>query len=81
MGHTHEVALQLLRQDGTPQYSNSGTWTKIISNNPGEGLLHEEQESVFVQIRKTAGDRLDLMKWKDEIDSAEEAKLFNSRPS
>jgi predicted phosphodiesterase len=75
-GHTHEVDLHLLTPIGKAEYSNSGTWTKIFSSNPAERLLHEEHESVFVQILKDETNKLELLKWRDDIGLAERVKLF-----
>ena len=79
IGHTHEVDLAVLNHDGKVEYSNSGTWTKIFSSNPGERLLHEDHESIFVQILKDEGDKLELMKWRDELGQGERVKLFDKR--
>jgi len=79
IGHTHEVDLAVLNHDGKVEYSNSGTWTKIFSTNPGERLLHEDHESIFVQILKDQGDKLELMKWRDELGQGERVKLFDKR--
>jgi len=76
MGHTHEVDLQLLNPDKRAEYSNSGTWTKIFSSDPGERLLQEEHEAVFIQILKDEGNRLEVMKWRDELGQGERVKLF-----
>jgi UDP-2,3-diacylglucosamine pyrophosphatase LpxH len=75
-GHTHEADLCLLNPNGREEYSNSGTWTKIFSDNPTERLLHEEHESIFVQILKDDGDKLELLKWRDDISLGERVKLF-----
>jgi UDP-2,3-diacylglucosamine pyrophosphatase LpxH len=75
-GHTHEVDLHLLSPSEKIEYSNSGTWTKIFSNNPTERLLHEEQESIFVQILKDEANKLELLKWRDDIGLGERVKLF-----
>jgi UDP-2,3-diacylglucosamine pyrophosphatase LpxH len=76
-GHTHEVDLQLLNPNGKAEYSNSGTWTKIFSSNPTERLLHEDHESVFVQILKDDANKLDLLKWRDDLGLGERVKLFD----
>jgi hypothetical protein len=75
-GHTHEADLLSLSHDAGSEYANSGTWTKIFSNNPAERLLHEEQESVFIRILKDEGDKLELMKWRDELGRGERVNLF-----
>jgi len=78
-GHTHEADLLSLSYDAGAEYTNSGTWTKIFSNNPAERLLHEEQESVFIRILKDEGDKLELMKWKDDLREGERVKLFSEK--
>jgi UDP-2,3-diacylglucosamine pyrophosphatase LpxH len=76
-GHTHEVDLHLLTPTGKAEYSNSCTWTKIFSKIPAEKLLHEEHESIFVQILKDDDDKLELLKWRDDIGLGERVKLFD----
>jgi hypothetical protein len=75
-GHTHEADLWVLSRDGKHEYSNSATWTKIFSENPGDRLLHEEQESVFIQILRDGNHRLELLRWKDELGRGERVSLF-----
>lgn len=75
-GHTHEADLWALLRDGKAEYANAATWTKIFSNNPGDRLLHEEQESVFVQILKDEDNRVELLKWKEELGRGERVNLF-----
>ena len=75
-GHTHEADLLSLSYDGGAEYVNSGTWTKIFSTNPAERLLHEEQESVFIRILKDEGDKIELMKWRDDLREGERVRLF-----
>jgi UDP-2,3-diacylglucosamine pyrophosphatase LpxH len=77
-GHTHEVDLHLLNANGKTEYSNSGTWTKIFTDNPTEKLLHEEHESIFVQILKDDANKLELLKWRDDIGQGERVKLFDN---
>ncbi|UCG65636.1 MAG: hypothetical protein JSW12_00835, partial [Deltaproteobacteria bacterium] len=59
-GHTHKG-----RREG--EYINSGTWTTILSSTPSERLINEESEFVFVQILKDEGNKLELMKWRDDL--------------
>lgn len=81
-GHTHKADLLPLSSDGKGEYINAGTWTKIFSRNPGESLLREEQESVFVQILRDEGDRLELMRWRDDLGQGERVNLFEEmRPN
>lgn len=75
-GHTHEADLLSLPYGIRAEYANSGTWTRIFSTNPAEKLLHEEQESVFVQILKDEGNKIELMKWRDDLRESERVKLF-----
>lgn len=76
MGHTHEVDLHLLNPDKRAEYSNSGTWTKIFSSDPGERLLQEEHEAVFIQILKDEGNKVEVMKWRDDLGAGQRVKLF-----
>ena len=76
-GHTHEVDLHLLNPGEKSEYSNSGTWTKIFSSKATERLLHEEHESIFVQILKDDANKLELLKWRDDIGLGERVKLFD----
>jgi UDP-2,3-diacylglucosamine pyrophosphatase LpxH len=80
-GDTHKVDLHLLDPNGKAEYSNSGTWTKIFSSNPTERLLHEDHESVFVQILKDDANKLELLKWRDDIGIGERVKLFEKAQS
>jgi UDP-2,3-diacylglucosamine pyrophosphatase LpxH len=76
MGHTHGVDLCSLTPDGKSEYANSGTWTTIFSENPEERLLHEEKEFVFVEILKDEGNRLELLKWRDDSACCDRVNLF-----
>jgi predicted phosphodiesterase len=78
-GHTHEVDLLSLASHRGAEYVNSGTWTVIFSTDPAERLLRKEQESVFVQILRDEDDKLELMKWKDELGRGERVNLFEKR--
>ncbi|NIS59667.1 MAG: hypothetical protein GTO13_02860 [Proteobacteria bacterium] len=78
-GHIHKADLFSQSYDVGAEYANSGTWTKIFINNPAEGLLREEQESVFVRILKDEGNKLELMKWRDDIRKGERVKLFEQK--
>ena len=75
-GHTHEADLCSLSSDAEAEYVNSGTWTKIFSSDPAETLLREEQECVFAQILKDEDNKLELMKWKNELGRGERVNLF-----
>jgi UDP-2,3-diacylglucosamine pyrophosphatase LpxH len=76
-GHTHRADLHILSPGGKAEYANSGTWTKIFSNNPTDRLLNEQQEFVFVQILKDEGNKLLLMRWTDAIGRGERLNLFD----
>jgi UDP-2,3-diacylglucosamine pyrophosphatase LpxH len=75
-GHTHETDLWSMSKNGKAEYTNSATWTKIFSENPGDRLLHDEQESVFIQILKDEGNKLELLKWKGELGRGDRVSLF-----
>ena len=75
-GHTHDADLRVPAGSGEREYVNAGTWTKIFSQSPGDRLLREEQESVFVEILKDEENRMELMKWKDELGCGERVHLF-----
>ena len=75
-GHTHDADLYLFPSQENAEYANSGTWTKIFSTSPTERLLRDEQESVFIQILRDENDRLELLKWKDELGRGERVNLF-----
>jgi UDP-2,3-diacylglucosamine pyrophosphatase LpxH len=75
-GHTHDSDLFLFHSRGNAEYANSGTWAKIFSSNPAERLMHDEQESVFVQISRDEGNKLELMKWRDDLGRGERVNLF-----
>jgi UDP-2,3-diacylglucosamine pyrophosphatase LpxH len=75
-GHTHEADLCSLPRPDFAEYANAGTWTKIFCNSPADRLLKEEQESVFVQILKDEENRLELLKWKEELGCGERVPLF-----
>ena len=75
-GHTHGADLFVLPSHIKAEYANSGTWTKIFTSSPAQRLLHDEQESVFVQILRDEGDKLELMKWRDDLGRGERVNLF-----
>jgi len=76
-GHTHYADLLGLSPNANAEYANSGTWTKIFSTNPAERLLHDEQESVFVQVLRDEKDRFELMRWRDDLGLGERVNLFD----
>lgn len=70
MGHTHNPDLQ--RLDNGREYFNTGTWTRVFSEE--ERLLREDVEFTFLEgVRKDEQLSLKLMKWDDE---AEEPRLL-----
>ncbi|MEO0248926.1 MAG: hypothetical protein ABIN58_05160 [candidate division WOR-3 bacterium] len=78
-GHTHNADLQAIKPDWSAEYVNSGTWVKTFSHDLSDRLLHEEQESVFVRILKSEGDKMELLKWREDIDDATRVNLFERR--
>jgi UDP-2,3-diacylglucosamine pyrophosphatase LpxH len=76
LGHTHDPDLSGLPNDKerVSEYVNSGTWTKVFSEE--ERLLREEKEFVYVQILKRYKPKMDLLKWKDELGQGERVNLF-----
>jgi UDP-2,3-diacylglucosamine pyrophosphatase LpxH len=75
-GHTHAPDLRGLPSDRErmSEYVNSGTWTKILSEE--ERLLREEKEFVYAQILKQPNPKMELLKWKDELGEGERVNLF-----
>jgi UDP-2,3-diacylglucosamine pyrophosphatase LpxH len=74
MGHTHDTALRQLQNGG--EYFNTGTWTKVFSNE--ERLVREESELVFVQaIRHADGLKVKLLKWNDPANEPRLVKLLS----
>jgi UDP-2,3-diacylglucosamine pyrophosphatase LpxH len=78
-GHTHNADLRATKPDWSAEYVNSGTWTKIFSNDMRDRLLHEEQESVFVRLLKSENNKMELLKWREDIDDAAWVNLFERR--
>ncbi len=77
-GHTHDPDLRGLPSDSERkgEYVNSGTWTKVFSED--ERLLREEKELVYVQILKRDEPKMELLKWKDELGEGERVNLFEN---
>jgi hypothetical protein len=72
MGHTHDADLQSF---GEAEYFNTGTWTKVFSEE--ERLIRDDIEYVFVQgLREEAGLQLRLMEWDDATQEPRLLKLF-----
>ena len=77
MGHTHDAELHVLGEDGgrNKEYFNTGTWTKVVSEE--EQLIRKPVEFVFVQgLRKKDGLKLKLLEWNDGAGEPRLLKLF-----
>jgi len=76
LGHTHDPDLKGLPNDKERigEYVNSGTWTKVFSEE--ERLLREEKEFVYVQILKKPKPKMELLKWNDKLGEGERVNLF-----
>ncbi len=73
MGHTHNTDLRQLSNGG--EYFNTGTWTKVFSEE--ERLVREENELVFVQgTRSEEGLKVKLLKWNDAANEPRLVKLL-----
>lgn len=74
MGHTHDADLQSAGKNGE-EYFNTGTWTKVFSEE--ERLIRDDLEFVFVEgVRSEAGLQLKLMRWDDPAQEPQLLKLF-----
>jgi len=75
-GHTHDPDLRGLPSDKerTGEYINSGTWTIISSEE--ERLLREEKEFAYIEVLKEPKQKIELLKWKDELGKGERLNLF-----
>jgi UDP-2,3-diacylglucosamine pyrophosphatase LpxH len=83
MGHTHDADLSPLDRPGR-EYFNTGTWTKVFSDE--ERLIRNDVEFVFLEgMRRREGElRLRLMEWDDPAGEPRLLKLFEDgevRPS
>jgi len=77
MGHTHDADLQRIGANGE-EYFNTGTWTKVFSEE--ERLIRNDIEFVFVQgLRTDAGLQLRLMEWDDAAGEPRLLKLFEDK--
>lgn len=77
MGHTHDAELYVLGEDGgrRKEYFNTGTWTKVFSEQ--EQLVRNQIEFVFVQgLRTRDGLKLKLLEWNDGAGEPRLLKLF-----
>jgi len=74
MGHTHDADLQSIGSNGE-EYFNTGTWTKVFSEE--ERLIRADVEFVFIQgLRRGDGLQLKLMEWDDDAQEPRLLKLF-----
>ena len=74
MGHTHDADLQGIGES-EEEYFNTGTWTKVFSEE--ERLIRDDIEFVFVQgLRTESGIELKLMEWDDAAREPRLLKLF-----
>ena len=79
MGHTHDADLQSIGDNGQ-EYFNTGTWTKVFSEE--ERLIRNDIEFVFVQgLRTDEALQLKLMEWDDAAQEPRLLKLFEDSPS
>ncbi len=77
MGHTHDAELYAIgRQvDREREYFNTGTWTKVFSEE--ERLIREEVEFIYVQgVRRSDGLQMKLLEWDDGAGCPRLLKLF-----
>lgn len=77
MGHTHDAELYVLGEDDgwRREYFNTGTWTKVFSDE--EQLIRHQVEFVFVQgLRTKDGLQLKLLEWNDGAGEPRLLKLF-----
>ena len=73
MGHTHDPDLLHLPNDGL--YLNTGTWTKVFSDE--DRVFREEKELTFVRIVDTPkGLKAKLLKWEGRLGEARLAYVF-----
>jgi UDP-2,3-diacylglucosamine pyrophosphatase LpxH len=79
MGHTHDADLQSIGEKGE-EYFNTGTWTKVFSEE--ERLIRKDVEFVFVQaLRKGTVLQVKLLEWDDGAGEPRLLKLFDgNRP-
>lgn len=73
MGHSHEVDLARLTPES--EYFNTGTWTKVFSQEPR--IIREEKELTFLRVISSDGGwKAKLMKWEGTQHHARLAYLF-----
>ena len=79
MGHTHDAELLGMGQGEMPdgKYVNTGTWTKVFSEE--EQLIRKEVECIFVQGERMKDEfKLKLMEWDDGAGEPRLLKLFRN---
>jgi hypothetical protein len=82
-GHTHEADLRSLgkkddNQDSwSHEYVNSGTWTRVFTDDFSERLVKDENEFVLVMIDTSTG-KMELLRWRDDLNQGERVSLFQS---
>ena len=77
MGHTHDADIESAGENGE-EYFNTGTWTKVFSEE--ERLIRDDLEFVFVQgLRSDRGIQLKVMEWDDSAQEPRLLKLFEDR--
>ncbi len=82
-GHTHEADLRPLGKNDdnkmgwSQEYINSGTWTRVFTDDFSERLVKDESEFVFVKIDTMSG-KMELLRWKDDLGQGERVRLFQS---
>lgn len=77
MGHTHDAECLPIGKHGgrDREYFNTGTWTKVFSEE--EQLIRKPVEFVFVQgLRRPTGLQMKVMEWNDEAGEPRLLKLF-----
>ena len=76
MGHTHDPDLLHLPNGGL--YLNSGTWTKVFSDE--DRVFREERELTFARIVESHdGLKAKLLKWEGRLGEARLAYVFEDR--
>lgn len=74
LGHSHEVDLARLNSES--EYFNTGTWTKVFSEEPR--IIREEKELTFLRaLLSSDGWKAKLMKWEGTQKCARLAYLFS----
>jgi UDP-2,3-diacylglucosamine pyrophosphatase LpxH len=78
MGHTHDADLQSIGSQGQ-EYFNTGTWTKVFSQE--EQLIRDPSELLVLQgVRRPGGMTVKLLQWEDGAREPRLVKLFGANP-